>query len=212
MKLSSEAFDYIEHNWIEVDDDTIATFVREALEEPRDAYFRDDELYVTHTLAFHTPAWHLTDDDILGQANYRAALDILEPLGAEPATVGHWTYSQFQCIKVPMLDEDGAITAAAVALWDLANSDENYGVLDEDLYWELQSEVNDRAMNDAIDWFEREREVEFDDFQKQLIASTYWEQWMGYHEPGHIDDGEFLEIAEKVLAGECQSHQETKLW
>ena len=212
MKYSVEALNYIENNWIEVDDSELEEFVREALERPSDAGFWDEELYVTHTLAMHTPAWHLTDDYIVEQANYRAALELLEPYGAEAATVGHWTYSQFECIKVPMLTEDGAITAAAVALWDLATGLQDYPVLDEQLWSELEWEVNERAMTDALEWEERQREIEISDDEKSKITELYWEQWSGYHEAGYIDESEFQPIVDAVLSGEYQRHQETKLW
>ena len=212
MKYSVEALNYIENNWIEVDNYALEEFVRESLERPSDAGFWDEELYVTHTLAMHTPAWHLTDDYIVEQANYRAALELLEPYGAEAATVGHWTYSQFECIKVPMLTEDGAITAAAVALWDLVTGLQDYPVLDEQLWSELEWEVNDRAMTDALEWEERQRDIEISDDEKLKITELYWEQWSGYHEAGYIGDDEFQPIVDAVLSGDYQRHQETKLW
>lgn len=212
MKLSAEALDYIEDNWIEVDEDTLTEFVRESLERPSDAGFWDEELYVTHTLAMHTPAWHLTDDYIIDQVNYRAALEELEPYGAEAATVGHWTYSQFECIKVPILTEDDEITAAAVALWSIRMRLQEYGVLDEQLWSELEWEVNERAMTDALEWEERQRDIEIGDDEKSKIAELYWERWLGYNEAGYIDDDEFQPIVDAVLSGEYQRHQETKLW
>lgn len=212
MKITKEALDYIEDNFIEVDDADLVAFVREALEEPGDAYFRDEELYVTHTLAMHTPAWNLTDEYIIEQANYRAALEELEELGAEAATVGHWTYSQFECIKVPMLTEDGEITAAAVALWNIQMRLQDYPALDEELWTELEWEVNERAMKDAIDWEERQREVVFSDDQKDKIAELYWQDYYGYHEAGYIEDEKFQPIVDTVLSGDYQRHQETKLW
>lgn len=211
MKLTAEALDYIEDNWIEVDED-LEIFVKESLEQPGDAYFRDEELYVTHTLAFHTPAWNLTDEYIIDQANYRAALEFLEPYGAEAATVGHWTYSTFECIKVPMLTEDDEITAAAVALWDLDMGLRDYPVLDENLWSELEMEVNTEAMKQAIEWEERQREIEFSDDQKAKISELYWEDFYGYHEAGYIEDEKFQPIVDAVLSGEYQQHQETKLW
>lgn len=212
MKISAEALDYIEENWIEVDDDTLTTFVREALEEPGDAYFRDEELYVTHTLAFHTPAWHLTNDYIIDQANYRDALEILEPYGAEAATVGHWTYSTLECIKVPILTETGEITAGAVALWDLVQNLRDYPLINDETHSELEMEVNTEAMKQAIEWEERQREVEFSDYQKQKIGEIYWEEYFGYHETGYIEDEKFQKIVDDVLSGNIQEHQETKLW
>lgn len=212
MKITIEAFDFIEDNCIEVDDDTLTTFVREALERPSEAGFWDDELYVTHTLAFHTPAWHLTDDYIIDQANYRTALELLEPYGAEAATVGHWTYSTFECIKVPLLTVDGEITAAAVQLWCLVQEIEEYPVLDEQLWSELEWEVNERAMTNALEWEERQREIEIGDDEKAKISELYWEQWAGYHEAGYIEDEKFQPIVDAVLSGDYQRHQETKLW
>ena len=212
MKITAEALDYIEDNWIEVDDDTLTTFVREALEQPRDAYFRDDELYVTHTLAFHTPAWHLTDEYIIDQANYRDALELLEPFGAEAATVGHWTYSTLECIKIQLLTEDGEITAGAVALWKLVMDLQDYPLINDETHSELEMEVNDEAMTQAIEWEERQREIEFDDEQKGMIHQLYWENWYGYHEAGYIEDEKFQEVVDSVLSGDYQRHQETKLW
>ena len=212
MKYSVEALNYIENNWIEVDDSELEEFVRESLERPSDAGFWDEELYVTHTLAMHTPAWHLTDEYIVDQANYRTALELLEPYGAEAATVGHWTYSTFECIKVPMLTEDGEITAGAVALWDLVQGLQDYPVLDEQLWSELEWEVNERAMTDALEWEERQREIEISDDQKAKISELYWKQWSGYHEAGYIGDDEFQPIVDAVLSGDYQRHQETKLW
>ena len=212
MKYSVEALNYIENNWIEVDDSALEEFVRESLERPSDAGFWDEELYVTHTLTMHTPAWHLTDDYIIDQANYRVALEELSEVGAEAATVGHWTYSQFECIKVPMLTEDGAITAAAVALWDLVTGLQDYPVLDEQLWSELEWEVNERAMTDALEWEEHQRDIEISDDQKSKITELYWKRWGGYHEAGYIGDDEFQPIVDAVLSGDYQRHQETKLW
>ena len=212
MKYSVEALNYIENNWIEVDDSELEAFVRESLKRPSDAGFWDEELYVTHTLAMHTPAWHLTDDYIIDQANYRVALEELSEVGAEAATVGHWTYSQVECIKVPMLTEDGAITAAAVALWNIYMRLRDSPVLDEQLWGELEWEVSERAMTDALEWEEHQREIEISDDEKSKITELYWERWGGYHEAAYIDESKLQPIVDAVLAGEYQLHQETKLW
>lgn len=211
MKLTDEAVQYTEDNMITVDED-LEAFVRESLDRPSDAGFWDEELYVTHTLAFHTPAWHLTDEYIIGQANYRDALDILEPLGAEAATVGHWTYSTFECIKVPMITESGEITAAAVELWHLTMNLQDYPLISDETHSELEMEVNDEAMKQAIEWEEHQREVEFSDWQREKIAELYWEDYYGYHEAGYIEDEKFQGVVDDVLSGNIQEHQETKLW
>lgn len=212
MKLSKKAIEHAECEWIDVDLAELKEFVKDSLERPGEAAFWDEDLYVTHTLAFHTPDWDLTDDYIIEQANYRAALEILEPLGAEAATVGHWTYSRFECIKVPMLTKKGKITAAAVALWELVRRIEDYPVLDEELWSELEWEVNERAMTDALEWEERQRDIEISDDEKAKISELYWERWNGYHEAGYVDDDEFQPIVDAVLAGEYQLHQEITLY
>lgn len=212
MKITKEARQYAEDNWIEVDDEVLEAFVRESLERPSEAGFWDEELYVTHTLAMHTPAWHLTDEYIIDQANYRVALEELSELGAEAATVGHWTYSTVECIKVPMLTKKGKITAAAVALWGIQMRLQDDHVLDEQLWSELEWEVNERAMTDALEWEERQRDIEISDDEKSKIAELYWERWSGYHETGYIGDEEFQPIVDAVLSGEYQLHQEAQLW
>lgn len=211
MKLTAEAVEYAEQNMVTVDED-LATFVQESLEQPGDAYFRDEELYVTHTLAFHTPAWDLTDEHIIGQANYRDALEILEPYGAEAATVGHWTYSTFECIKIQLLTEDNEITAGAVALWELVMGLRDYPLINDETHSELEMEVNDEAMKQAIEWNEHNRETEFSDYQKQKIAEIYWEHYYGYHEAGYIDEADFDEVVEKVLSVNIQEHQAVSLF
>ena len=67
-------------------------------------------------------------------------------------------------------------------------------------------------MTDAIEWEERQRDIEISDEQKSKIAELYWEQWGGYHETGYIEDEKFQPIVDAVLSGEYQRHQETKLW
>lgn len=212
MKLSKKAVAYAEENMIDVDLEELSAFVQETLVRPSDAGFWDDDLYVTHTLAFGTPAWHLTDDYIIDQVNYRVALETLEPLGAEAATIGHWTYSQFECVKVPMLTKSGKITPAAVEYWNLWMRIRDYPVLDEQLWSELEMEVNTEAMKQAIEWEEHQREIEFSDDQKDKISELYWEDYYGYHEAGYIEDEKFQPIVDDVLSGDYQRHQETKLW
>lgn len=212
MKLSKKAVQYAEDNYIDVDIDDMREFIAEALEQPGDAYFRDEELYVTHTLAFHTPAWHLTDDYIIDQANYRDALDILEPLGAEAATVGHWTYSTFECIKVPVLNSKGNVTSAAVELWNLVQNLRDYPLINDETHSELEMEVNNEAMKQAIEWEEHQREIEFSDWQKQKIEEIYWEDYYGYHEAGYIEDEKFQGVVDDVLSGNVQEHQEVSLF
>ena len=84
-------------------------------------------------------------------------------------------------------------------------------MLDEQLWSELEWEVNERAMTDALEWEERQREIEISDDQKAKISELYWERWSGYHEAGYIGDDEFQPIVDAVLSGEVQLHQETEL-
>ena len=113
---------------------------------------------------------------------------------------------------MPILTEDDEITAAAVALWDIRNCLRDDYVLDEQHWSELEWEVNERAMTDALEWEERQRDIEISDDQKSKISELYWDRWSGYHETGYIDESEFQPIVDAVLSGEYQRHQETKLW
>ena len=72
--------------------------------------------------------------------------------------------------------------------------------------------VSQSRYADAIEWEERQRDIEISDEQKSKIAELYWEQWGGYHETGYIGEAEFQPIVDAVLSGEYQRHQETKLW
>lgn len=199
-------------------DEDFQDFIAEALTKPNDAGFWDEDLYETHTLAFHTPDWDLTDEYIYGQANYRAALAILESLGAEAATVGHWTYSRYQCIKVPILDSDGKVTAAAVELYEMMRYiQDHYPVLDEAIYNELEFEVREAAYEQALRYVcthvNGDTVINLTPEEESLVEDLYWDWEQAYwNESSYIDEDKLGEIILSVLSGEYQQHQATSLF
>ena len=213
-KLSKSAKRYIEeHYWDSFVIEEINDFVKESLERPGDAHFWDEELYVTHTLAFHTPDWDITDEYILGQSNYRAALTELEPYGATAATVRHWTYSRYQCIKVPMLTKKGKITAAALHLFALQGNMEDYPVLDEQLYSDLEQEVRERVFEATLadilhSWNDHEG-LTLTPEQRSRVGEEWYYSGNAYeYEPGYIDEEDLIETLTQVLKDEVDlSHK-----
>lgn len=162
---------------LEMDD--IQTFVRDALERPSDAAFWDKDLFTTHGLFFHTPDWSITEDDILGQANYRAALDLLARYGAQEATVGHWTYSRFQCIKVQILSVHGEVTRAALELLEILNGLEDYPVVDEEKWSELENNAQEKNFREEIDYQIKWLGVELSVGEREALVARVEEL---YHE------------------------------
>ena len=125
------------------DEDTYAAAARQALEMPSDAYFSDDELYSTHTLMFHPPDPALTDEYAHVYSNYRSILRDYAGDNVEAASVGHWTYSRFLCLKVRVIDEQGQVTDTFRELYDIARGMEEYPLYDETDYCDLESELQD---------------------------------------------------------------------
>lgn len=217
MNLTKGAQNYVKDNGISIDWDELEKFISDLLSKPGDAAFWDDELFVTHGLVFHTPDWELTDDYVLDQANYRAALEILKPYGAEAATVGHWTYSAYQCIKVPILSKSGGVTRAALELWELIQGMDDYPVIDEGIWSELELEVWERQYTDERDYILRDVDFEPTDAQLGEIDELYRESdWNQNYGPGEgVDSDELREIIVSVQNGtvndDRQIHQRDEL-
>ena len=232
MKLTRKAAEVLQggapDSYRHVGEEAILRMATEALERPSDAGFWDESLYVTHTLMFHTPDWSLTNDYIAGEANYRTALAELTatyPHDVEDASVGHWTYSRYSCIKVRVLTEGGNVTPAFVAasLMAIYIRDE-YPILDDSLFSELECEVWDAGVDDAIDTYNRfnrddaealtERESSY---VREFLGENYGP---GYSDPGWIDEAWMTEAVEYAramatpsdLPVEIQEHQETSLF
>jgi hypothetical protein len=125
------------------DDETYAEAAVEALAYPSDAYFHDEDLYVTHTLMFHTPDPALTDEYAYGYSNYRSILRDYAGEDVEAASVGHWTYSRFLCLKVRVIDDSGQVTDTFRELYDIARGLDDYPIYDESDYYDLESELQD---------------------------------------------------------------------
>lgn len=142
---------------------------QDALQQPGDSFWRDDELWVTHALMFATPDRALTDDYLIDYSNYRSILrDLTEefPEDVEDASFGHWTYSRFVCIKVRVLDEDGKITGGFAKAFAAGKALEDYFIYDEQDYMELEQEVQDEYVRE----WARDNDVEPD-----LVFEAWWE-------------------------------------
>jgi hypothetical protein len=196
----------------------IENMAREALEHPSDAYFRDEDLYKTHTLMFHTPSWDLTDEYIMGEANYRTALEILSeafPRDVEAASVGHWTYSSFSCIKVRVLTESGRITKAFTQAAILALGLNDYPILSDEMYSELEMEVWESSIKMHLEDWERERaqedlpeltEAQIEAFREVL------HEFENYHDPGYYDDDMIEKARERGLNPIPRQSTELEIW
>ena len=150
FELSEAALAVLE-NTVFATEVSVAEAAEDALTRPGDSFWRDDELWVTHTLMFATPDRSQTDDYLYDYSNYRVALRELSeefPSHVEDAGFGHWTYSQFVCVKVRVLDENGQITPAFVKAYDLARQAEEYIMIDEFDYMELEGEVQDEYVRE----------------------------------------------------------------
>jgi hypothetical protein len=149
------------------DEETYAEAAEEALTRPSEASFWDDDLYVTHTLMFHTPDPQLTDEYAIGYSNYRSVLAHLRelyPKDVTEASIGHWTYSRFLCIKVKVKTKKGKLTKAFRAAYDIARGLQDYPIFDDDDHNELASELED-AFIEAV---ANDYQVELDDLHQAL--------------------------------------------
>ena len=160
----------------ELSDEDLVQAATDALKRPSESAWYDSDLFVTHTLMFSTPAWSLTDDYMVDQANYRAVLrDISEKYenDVEAATFGHWTYSRFEAIKVRVVDESGDITKAFAEMVSIVKHiAEQDPIYDEGLYYELESEVFDRNMDYLLSDIERDSDTELSDKWRETFKSA----------------------------------------
>lgn len=191
------------------DPEALVAAATEALKHPSDASFWDGDLYVTHTLMYGTPDWSLTTEYIVGQANYRAILEDMSsayarhPGAVEAASVGHWTYSRYQCIKVRVCYADGEIHPAFVDAWSIAQALEcDYPVYSENTYSDLESEVWEYTVSEAL------ADARRDDDAPAYRDSDDWEiafreavsEWFGYSGVDYISP-EHLESATGAADG-----------
>ena len=166
----------------------------EALSRPSDASFWDEELYASHTLMFATPDWSLTTEYTVGQANYRAILEDMtaayrrSPGAVSDASVGHWTYSRFQCIKIRVAYADGTIHPAFADAYAIATAlERDYPLYSDDthseLEWELWESTVDSALADA--------QSDDDSRESEEWAAAFREavgEWYGYDGVDYVSD------------------------
>ena len=162
FELSEAAYGFLDgFDCEQVTADEVAEAASEFLVAPGDSFWHDSELWRTHTLMFGTPDITQTEDYLFDYSNYQVALDTLSekyPGDVEDAGFGHWTYSKFVCVKVRVLDEDGRVTAAFAHAYDMVKRAEEYPILDEQHYMELESRIQD----DNVKWWAEYNNVDAD--------------------------------------------------
>ena len=199
-----------------MDSDALIAAATSALERPSDSGWWDDDLFSTHTLMFATPDWSLTDEYIVGQANYRAILEDMSsayarhPGAVESATFGHWTYSRYQCIKVRVCYADGTIHPAFVDAYAIAQGlERDYPLYSDETHSELELEVWDRTVDMAI--ADARSDSDDDSRESETWEETFREsisEWFGYNDPGYIDD-EHVESAISAADAAVARERET---
>jgi len=137
-----------------LDEDDIIQAAHDALTQPSDSAWRDEDMWTTHTLMFATPDPDLTDEYTIGHSNYRSVLrDAIDayPEDVEAASFGHWTYSRFVAIKVRVCTDDGEITPAYADLYSISLGLENdYPLYDEQDYSELEWQIWERGVDSTL--------------------------------------------------------------
>lgn len=151
LNLTIEDFEpRVRAGYVIDDVDQLIEFAEDSLQTPSDSAWFDDELFNTHTMLFATPDISLTDDYTAEWSNYRTALSLLSeayPDDVAEATFGHWTYSKFYAVKV-RVHRDGVITPAFAEAYGLVKSLEDYGLIDEDDWSELEREIADQHVTE----------------------------------------------------------------
>lgn len=157
--------------------DELKDAANQALSRPSNFMSGDSDLWVTHTLMFATVSWNLSDEDIVGESNYRAILrDYSEkyPEDVEDFSFSHWTYSRYNAIKVRVIDENGSVTKVFAELFSLNKQlSEEYPLYDENLHSELGYARFDEYLDQLIDTIERDREYE-NETSTEITLSDSW--------------------------------------
>lgn len=145
MRLSGKAVAFIDGSMDSFNTgDYYVGLAVDALKLPGDSFWRDEDLWVTHTMMFATPDRDLTDDYLYDWSNYETVLAHLEALfpgDVEACTFGSWTYSRFVAVKVRVLNKRGNVTAAFVEACRIADAIKDYPIWDEQHYMDLEYEV-----------------------------------------------------------------------
>lgn len=169
------------------DDDTLLKYAEQALDRPANAYFHDGDLYATHTLMSYSAP---QSDDLIAQSNHATILRDLSdayPHAVEAASIGHWTYSHFDCVKVRVLDRHGRIHPAFADAVAITLALRDYPLWDEDDYYQRESAEWDRAIDDAVN-VALSGEDDADAIREDVVAYLYSDsaQLMGYHDVGYV--------------------------
>lgn len=122
-----------------------AAWVTDALRRPDDFGYRggNDEMFHTWSLG---PALQHRDSDLRDKSNAKA---IVETLESDPslkndwcvASSGHWAVGWIEQLSFRVLDGDGSISRVARVIKGIYNSLEEYPLLDEQGYYDLESDA-----------------------------------------------------------------------
>jgi hypothetical protein len=197
MKLSKGAKAYLGENaFANVSQDDIIELAELALTRPSDAMFWDSDLYSTHTLGMY---WAPDSDDLIAESNYNVAYEELHNAfpgesRIDSASVGHWTYSSFNCIKVRVINKRNRITPEFVAFALMVISLRDYPLLDDEDYSNREYELWQNSVTEAISDYENDIANEFDnarefsDSEREYVIEYLSEHYgPGYSEAGWID-------------------------
>lgn len=168
-----------------VTEDEVVEAAREALVRPQDAAFWDDTLFHTHTL-LGSIAYAPNSDDILAESNYRTVFAAL--IGEFPdgdkvteESVGHWTYSSFNVIRVRVINGKGHVTPEfAVAYTYAKYLRDEYPVFDDSDYSNLEYEYWNEAFDSEFEWLTRDVDVSDDDKSRiaEYLNEHYYGDWV----------------------------------
>ena len=176
----------------------VREMVDNALTRPADSAWWDERIYKTHVPEFSRPSWSLTTDYAISEVNAQIAWDKLKGYGAEIGGFGHWTYSSFDCINVPLLDNNGDITACAVKVYELQDEIRNNEYLDWDavisvdnalqmwVFYDATSELSD---NERGQYYAYLQDIGAIESAYSFIDDTDWKEYIGedYYPMNNVD-------------------------
>ncbi len=197
-KAARERIAYEGNHYGERPEDYVPVMAAEALERPSDSYWRDEDMWNTHTVMF---AYSPLADDLLGESNYHTILAALTAefpgdSRVEASGFGHWTYAHFDAIKIRVLDKRGRITPEFAMAAVYARALQDYPLFDEEDYSERESAEYDRQFTEELNWLSRS--VELTDAQRQAIWEWVNDRYYGTSDPGWVNPDWITEAATEL--------------
>lgn len=177
-----------------VDIDTVRERVEALLERPSNSFWHDDRLWNTHAIVLAHPYELAGYEYLIDAVNMEVAFETLRKYGAERAGFGHWTYSHFDGILVPLLTTRGLITRAACELVELLEYLRDYPILRDDDLNAAEHALTEQLLISEIDC------LDISDNDKIKAYYAFKEHYASYNEVyGFINDLENGDIPESDL-------------